>query len=350
MEKRIDNIKGLAAYLGLSIATVSRVLNGKSVQYRISSQTSKRVLDTASAFNYSPNKIARGLKLTKTETIGLIVPDIANPFFASIAKSIETESRKFGYSIILCDSHDEIVAEQELMQLLWDRKVDGVVISPVGLCAEHIIAFAEKGVPVVIIDRFFPGQTLPYITTDNYMGSFQAIEYLIGMGHKKIACIQGIQGISVNEERVRGYVDALKKYQIVVDETLILGEDFGVENGYIQTRKLIKIPEPPTAILVLSNLSSLGVMQALAEAGLKIPLDISLVAFDEQPYSAFLATPMTTIDQPKDEIGRLSVEILLKKIGQNITHTDTQSDDHITLKPRLIIRESVRKIVEQLKV
>ncbi len=340
MEKRVNNIKDLAAYLGLSIATVSRVLNGKSVQYRISSHTSERVLEAARAFNYSPNKIARGLKLTKTDTIGLIVPDIANPFFASIAKSIEIESRKFGYSIILCDSLDDNETEKELLQLLWDRKVDGVIISPVGISAEHIYAFAEKGIPVVVIDRFFPGQTLPYITTDNHMGSFQAIEYLIGMGHRKIACIQGIQGISVNEERVRGYVDALKKYHIGIDESLILGEDFGVMNGYLQTQKLLARVDPPTAVLVLSNLSSLGVMQALSEAGLNIPEDISMITFDEQPYSAFLATPMTTIDQPKDEIGRLSVDVLLKSLDRSQDCSDCQ----IILKPSLIVRKSVKRL------
>lgn len=341
MEKSAKNIKELAAHVGLSIATVSRVLNGKARMYRISDHTSKKVLEAARLLNYSPNKIARGLKLTRTETLGLVIPDIANPFFASIAKVIELESRKRGYSLILCDSMDDTDTEKELLQLMWSRKVDGIIIAPVGYAHHHIDAITQHGVPIIVMDRYFPGHHLPYVTTDNYTGAYQAVDYLLGCGHTRIACIQGIQGISVNTSRVQGYRDALLDHGIIPADQLILGHDFGEENGYIQARALMNITQPPTAILALSNLISLGVIRALKELKLMIPSDISLVSFDEQPYSAYLSTPLTTIEQPRDEIALLSLRLLLEQIE----NPGKKPEAGIMLKPRLIIRESVRRMI-----
>jgi LacI family transcriptional regulator len=340
-KKNVKNIRELAAILNLSVTTVSRVLNGKADVYRISPVTSKRVMDAARELNYFPNKIARGLKLERTDTLGLIIPDVANPFFASIAKTIELEARKNGYSLILCDSLDDIDTEVELLQLLAGRKVDGIIIAPVGLGKSHIVDTQQAGIPLVVMDRYFPGSNIPYITTDNYKGAFKAVEHIILNGHKRIACIQGIRGISANTERVKGYEDAHLRYNIQVDHGLIVGDDFGEENGYIQTRILLNRKNRPTAIFALSNLISLGIIRALSETGLSIPDDISLVSFDEQPYSAFLASPMTTIEQRREEIGRMSVSVLLEIIKNN----GTQYDVNIMLEPRLIVRNSVKKLI-----
>jgi LacI family transcriptional regulator len=340
-KKSVKNIRELAAILNLSVTTVSRVLNGKADVYRISPVTSKRVMDVAREMNYFPNKIARGLKLERTDTLGLIIPDVANPFFASIAKTIELEARKNGYSLILCDSLDDIDTETELLQLLAGRKVDGIIIAPVGLGKSHIVNIQQAGIPLVVVDRYFPGSNIPYITSDNYKGAFKAVEHIILNGHKRIACIQGIRGISANTERVKGYEDAHLKYNIPFDHGLIVGDDFGEENGYIQTRILLNRKNRPTAIFALSNLISLGIIRALSETGLSIPDDISLVSFDEQPYSAFLASPMTTIEQRREEIGRMSVSVLLEIINNN----GAQHDVNIMLEPRLIIRNSVKKLI-----
>jgi len=334
-------IHDLANYLGLSIATVSRVLNGKAKDYRISDATSRKVLDAARQLNYRPNRIARGLKLTRTETLGLIVPDIANPFFASIAKNIELEARRHGYSLILCDSLDETETENELLQLLWERKVDGIIIAPVGYHYQNILALKNRGIPVMVIDRHFPGIALPFIASDNYTGAYSAVEYMISQGHKRIACIQGMPGVSVNIARVKGYHDALNDHHIAFDPKLLAGQDFGEKNGYIQTRLLMSNSSPPTAILALSNLISLGVLRAIGEIGLGIPDDVSLVSFDEQPYSAFLSTPMTTIEQRKDEIARLAVHSLLDLINNPAEKRAME----MVLKPSMIIRKSVRNIL-----
>ncbi len=317
------------------------MLNGKSEQFRISRQTTEIILKAAAEYNYFPNRIARGLRLEKTETIGLIVPDIANQFFSSMAKTIEIESRKNGYSIFLCDSLDNISTERELLNLLAGRKVDGIILAPVGTGSDHINEFSKNGIPVVIIDRYLPDTGIPYITTDNYYGACQAMEHILAMGHRVIACIQGLNGISANADRVRGYKDTLINKNIEVDNSLIVGDDFGEETGYVQAKLLMERKNPPTAIFALSNLISLGAMRAIAESGLKIPDDISLVSFDDQPYSALLASPMTTVEQEKDEIAGRAVSILLERITGA---RDEREIEKIMIKPKLIIRKSVRKM------
>lgn len=340
MKEKANNIKELAEKLRLSPTTVSRVLNGKSKIFRISSSTSQKVLSGARKYHYSPNRIARGLKLEKTETLGLIIPDIANPYFGSIAKTIEVEAHKKGYSIILCDSLDEVSTEAELLKLLAGRKADGIIIAPAGKKSGHITEAEQQGIPVVVIDRSLPGTKLPFVTTNNYAGALMAVEHILEMGHRDIACIQGINGISANTDRVNGYRDALRKYGIAVNENYIVGNNFGEKNGYVQTRKLLKLPNRPSAIFTLSNLISLGTLRALKEAGLNVPNDMSLVSFDEQSYSAFLACPMTTVEQPRNEIGKEAFELLLQIISEKPSGNIKSK----TLMPKLIVRESVKKL------
>ena len=341
-QKRVKNIRELADILNLSVTTVSRVLNGKSKAFRISSQTSEKVLKAASEMNYSANKIARGLKLEKTETLGLIIPDVANPFFASIAKIIDIEARKNGYSLILCDSLDDIHTEKELLLLLQNRKVDGLIIAPVGNAFEHIEQIRDMGTPVMVVDRYFPRSTIPYVTTNNYSGACKATEYIISQGHTRIACIQGVKNTTPNSDRVKGYTDTLEKYHIPFVQEYLTGEDFGIDNGYKHAMKLLVLPEnkKPTAIFALSNLISLGILKAARELNIEIPDQLSLVSFDEQPYSAYLACPMTTVEQIREDMASMAVKGLLEMIHNQ------KIDSHINilLEPRLIIRDSVKKI------
>jgi LacI family transcriptional regulator len=341
MNKQINDIRDLAEILKLSATTVSRVLNGKAKGYRISDNTQERVLKAAKDYNYTPSKIARGLKLSKTDTLGLIIPDISNPFFSDIASSIEREAHNKGYSLILCDSNEDQKMENELIELLRSHKVDGIIIAPIGTDYENIKQTYNSGMPLVVIDRCFPETGLPSITSDNFQGGYDAVTYMISMGHKKIACIQGIPKSQPSLERVRGYKEALQNGNILFENSMIVGDNFSTDNGYRQTRILFSMEDPPTAIFALSNLIGLGVIKAVYEMGLKIPGDISLISFDEQPYSAFLGTPMTTIDQKKSEMGQLAVDVLLKYIKNKEFHKKVVN---MTLKTILIIRNSVKKI------
>jgi LacI family transcriptional regulator len=341
MSKKVNNIRDLAEVLGLSATTVSRVLNGKAISYRISDKTQERVLKAAKDYSYTPSKIARGLKLSKTDTLGLIIPDISNPFFSDIASSIEREAYKKGYSLILCDSNEDQKMENELIELLRSHKVDGIIIAPIGTDYENIKQTFNSGMPLVVIDRSFPETNLPSITSDNYQGGYDAVNYMISMGHKKIFCIQGIPKSQPSLERVRGFKDALKNGNIHFDNNMIVGDDFSTDNGYRQTRILFSLDDPPTAIFALSNLIGLGVIKAVYEMGLKIPDNISLISFDEQPYSAFLGTPMTTVDQKKSEMGQLAVAVLLDYVKNKEYRKKAVN---MTLKTILIVRNSVRRI------
>jgi len=341
IKKNVKDIRDLAEILGLSTTTISRVLNGKSVKYRISEATKIRVFEAASEYNYVPNQLARGLKLDKTHTIGLIIPDIADPFFADIARSIELGARNKGYSLFLCDSGGDLAVEMQLIYLMLSHKVDGIVIAPVGTDSNHLLEIYKSGVPTVLIDRYFPEIDLPYITSDNYQGSYDAVNYLISSGHTRIGCIQGIPNSQTSMDRVLGYRDALQKNAIPVDESLISGDNFSIENGYKHTRILFSMDNPPTAIIALSNRISLGVINALSELKLNIPDDISIIGFDEQPYSGYLGTPLTTIDLRKSEIGQLSVEVLIKYIENQTYYKKIVK---IKLKTNFILRESIRNI------
>lgn len=317
MKSSNPTLKSISEKLGISVSTVSRVLNGKSNHYRISKETEELILKATKELNYIPNQLARGLRLKRTNSIGYIIPDISNPFFASIAKSVEKSARKFGYSILLCDSEENTEIEFAALQLMLNRKVDGLIISPVGLEVSHLKFVSQKNVPVVLLDRYFPELDIPFVTSDNYQGALDAVDLLIENGHTRIACIQGLRNTSPNNDRVRGYRDAHQKHGLAVDESLIVGDSFGEENGYIESKLLLKRANIPTAIFSISNLISLGAIRAISEEGLKIPDDISMISFDDQPYSRFLATPMTTVAQQNYQIGQIATKLLIDQIESN---------------------------------
>jgi len=333
-------LKSIADQLGFSVTTISRVLAGKARKYRISKNTEAKVLAVAENANFTPNQLARSLRLRKTNIIGVVIPDISNPFFSTIAQNIEFEARKLGYAIILCDSEENTAMEIASIELLKNRDVDGLIISPVGQESKHLKNLWEEGLPLVIVDRCFPNLKIPYVACDNYRGAYEAVSYLIRCGHRKIACIQGMLQTFPNEKRVRGYKEALQAHNIKVKKSFIVGDSFGAANGYLSMKLLLKQLSIPTAIFALSNLISLGALQAIREENLQIPKDISIISFDEQPYSEYLSPPMTTIKQQNAKMGQISVKLLIDQIASNALITKTG----ILLPTKLIKRASVRII------
>jgi len=332
----------MAQSLGISVTTVSRVLNGLGEQFRISKKTIELVTVTAEKLNYRPNNIAKGLRLKKSSTIGLIVPDITNAWFAQLALRIEKEARKHHYNIFLCNSNDDIKVEKKSIALLQSWMVDGIIIAPIGLESEHLVKASKGGTPLVLIDRFFENVNLPYISSNDFEGSLEATQYLIDHGHKKIACFQGIVGTSPNNQRVNGYKQALKNKKIPFDPTLVMGTDFGFSSGYTNAKKLIKSLSKTriTAIISMGNQITLGILKALKEEGVRIPGDLSLISFDEQEYSDLLFTPLSTVSHMNENIGELSIKMLLNQFGKN---TKTKPKN-VVLDSKLIIRDSVKTI------
>jgi len=333
-------LKRISEECGVSTTTVSRVLSGQASKYRIGKVTEKKVRNIAKKLNYMPNQLARGLRMKRTHSIGLVVPDISNPFFSTIAKNISNEAHKIGYSLLFSDSQDDTNIEVNSLTYLRNRVVDGFIVCPVGQKFDHFADFLAQGEKMVIVDRYFPELNCPNIISDNYNGTWMGTEHFIKNGHRIIGFIQGELNNSVNNERIKGYKDALSKHNIPVNESMIIGDSFGERNGYISTKLLLNRKPRITAIFATSNLISLGALRAISEEGLKIPDDISLISFDEQPYSDLLNPPMTTITQQKEEIGKLAFKLLLEQINTGAV-SKSQS---VKMPTKLLIRKSIKNL------
>jgi len=333
-------LKHIAKKASVSVSIVSRVLNNQTKKYRISPVTEARILKAAKELNYRPNQLARGLRMKKTHTIGLIVPDISNPFFAHVARVIQKQAYHEGYSLLVCNTDENIETEIEQIEIMRSRRLDGFIIMPVGLSHGHIDELLNDTIPLVLLDRCFDDLDTHSVVVDNYLGACQAVEHLTDLGHERIAIIQGLPNTYTNNARVKGYKDTLERKNIPVDESLIVGNDFRKENGYIETKFLLNLHHPPTAIFTTSDLITLGALQAIYEENLKIPQDISIVAFDDIDFAPYLLTPLTTVEQPKELMGEVAVKLLI----ENINDKGTTSKKRIALKPKLIIRKSVEQL------
>ena len=331
------NINDIATETGLSITTVSRVLNGKGEQYRIGEESQKKIFEAAKKLNYIPNLFAANLKSGRSNTIALIVPSLNNPFFADLASSINAEVRKYGYITMISDSDENLeIEEMELLQLK-SRNIEGLIIAPCGSKWEHIKQMYDQGMPIICVDRYFETLNVPFVSTDNYDGAYNATKHLIENGHSRLACIQGVQQSTPNRLRVKGFIEAnekmgLKNYNIV-------GDDFTVQNGYLETRLLFQQKERPTAIFTLSNTIAMGCMKALKELNIRIPEDISLLTFDDHPYLEYLATPLSCVAQPVGDISKIATKFLFSMLQNNDVKVN-----QILLKPEMKFRNSVNRI------
>lgn len=310
-----EGLKHLAETTGLSVSTVSRVLSGKAAAYRISKETQARVHQAAGQQGIVVNEVARGLRLRTTQTIGLIIPDVSNPFFAALARHVEHLARARGYSVLLADSQESSEVEAESVRLMRSRRVDGLVVAPVGLDSQHLQPLSDERWPLVLVDRVPSDFNGHGVTCNNHEGARLAVEHLIQQGHKRIVCLQGLPDSSANLERVRGYREALKKARLPVDETLVIGHDYAIETGREAVQKLFAgKPNRPTAILALGNLIALGALQALRALRLKVPRHVSLISFDEQPWAELIDPPLTTISQPIEALAEHAMELLFQQL------------------------------------
>ena len=331
------SITDIANKTGLSITTVSRVLSGKAQKYRIGKKSQQKIKDVAEELNYIPNHFAANLKSGRSRTVAIIVPSLTNPFFAGIASEINAEVRRFDYITIIGDSDESFEIEKLELQQMVSRNIEGLIIVPCGNHWEHIKKLHDQGLPVVCIDRYFEELDIPYVSTDNYEGAYIATKYLIENGHSVITCIQGIQQSTPNRLRVKGFKDALEEEGII--SYIVVGDDFSVQNGYLETKLLLQQKQIPTAIFALSNTIALGCVKALKEKNIRIPEDISLITFDEHPYLDYLETPITCIAQPVSDISKLAIKFLFSRINNN-----EDNINQVLLKPEMKLKKSVRRI------
>ncbi|MFZ5831570.1 MAG: LacI family DNA-binding transcriptional regulator, partial [Planctomycetota bacterium] len=334
-------LRMIAERLGLSVSTVSRALSGQARRYRISPQTEAAVQQLAAELHFAPNVVARGLRLRRSSSVGLIVPDIANPFFSGIADSVAAELKQAGLAVLIHDSHDDLDAEVQALDFLGRREVEGVILCPVGTCDKHLRGATAAGRPLVLVDRYFPEAGIPYVTSDSFEGAKLATEHLLERGHRVIGCLQGSPGTSPNEDRLAGYRRALEAAGVAADPALVAGFSFRLESGQRATHELLDRQPGVTALIALGNMLALGALKALAERGLRVPEDVSLICFDDHPYAPYLACPMTAVAQDNVELGRIAATWLLDEL-QGVPPRVRLP---LRLSTRLVERQSVRNLI-----
>jgi len=309
-------MRDVAERAGVSVTTVSHVVNETRP---VSDELRQRVSAAMDELGYQPNRLARSLRLQETHTIGMIVPDSANPFFAEVARGIEDTSFEQSYNVILCNSDGNLDKELLYTNVLVEKQVDGILFVAAGVSTEHIRALQTRRMPLVLVDRDIPGVAVDSVLTDNARGGWQAIHYLIELGHRRIGCITGPSDVTPSAERVTGYRQALREAGIAADENLVVKGDFQYQSGFRATQQLLEVNDPPTAVFACNDLMAVGAISAVIESGRRVPADLSVIGFDDVPLASFTNPPLTTIAQPKYEMGALATTMLLERVQDRDT-------------------------------
>ena len=328
-------MKDVAKKAGVSVMTVSRVINKKEY---IAVETRERVESALKELNYKPNINARTLVTKKTDFLGLIVPDIANPFFGDLVKAAEKIARERGYSVILGDSGGIPEAEEEYIEAFRGRMCDAIIlIAP--RVSDEVIREVNSTIPLVLVDRHMPDDDIIQVTVDNKFGAFSAVEHLISLGHRRIGFIMGPANVPNAYRRKAGYVEALKKSGIEIDEELIVQGDFDRETGARAFEVFNKLKNRPTAVFGSNDLMAFGFIEKAKEARLSIPKDYSVVGFDDIFLCALMEPPMTTVRYPIVEMGIVAIQDLLNSLESKET-----ARLKAKLKHTLIIRQSTARL------
>ena len=307
-------LKMVAEKAGVSVNTASRAINNKP---DISEETKKRVLRIAKELGYIRNAAAVALRTKKTRTIGVVIADNSNPFYAEVLNGIEVAAREKNYHIILANTQRDYKKEEEAINLLLAKRVDGLLIAPVQDRDDDIRKLIKTNLPFVIVGRDFENIEIDVVYNDEIKGGFLATEYLIKKGHKRIALIDGFLYKSPAKGRLEGYKKALNEYGIPLDDSLISVGDINLEDGYERTRQMLGKNLNFTAIFAYNDMMAFGAMQAIKEKGLRIPEDIGLVGYDDISFSSLMDPALTTIRLNKQELGIESVKLLLSRINGN---------------------------------
>jgi len=329
-------LKDVAEKLNISVSTVSRVVNNKSY---VRPETREKVKKALEEMNYSPNLVARSLKNKSTKTIGIIIPDISEVFFTYLIKGVDDILSRNGYTIILCDTGENPKKEELYLNLLMEKQIDGVILATVNVNRESkaLDRLFNNNIPVIFVDNL-PNIKRNYdsVIIDNSKASYIAVEHLISLGHRRIGVITGKLEETTGYERLMGYRKALMVNGIKIDENLIKIGDFKEQSGYENMKSLLEVEDKITAVYVASSKMTYGAVKAIRDAGLRIPEDIAVVGFDIHDNSGLISPAITTILQHEESIGKVSAELLLKRLQDE----GEKLYQKIVLEPSLEIRES----------
>ncbi|MEN9960472.1 MAG: hypothetical protein RL045_723 [Bacteroidota bacterium] len=333
-------IKDIAKQLGVSVATVSRALRDLP---DIHPDTKKLVLDLAKELDYQPNVLATSLVKSKTKTLGLIVPDLGYYFFSTVVKAVEDAAIAAGYSLLIAQTQESFERELTNIQNLSRSQVEGIIISlsRETVNFEHLTRLQRRGIPLVFFDRDSDEIDASKVMVDNEQSAYEAVKHLLENGCKRIAFLAGPKNVSVSNQRRLGYSRALQEAGIESDPSLIIHSDYFQDSAISKTHQLMKEANRPDGILVVSDRLAIGVLIALRELNISVPEEVKMVSFNNEPICSLVSPTISSIAQPLEEIGRLSVELLLEQIEHK---SDNPTPRVEVLKTKLIVRESsVRK-------
>jgi LacI family transcriptional regulator len=307
-------IADVAREAGVSVSTAARVLSGRGYA---AEATRRVVLEAARTLGYVPNQIARSLRTRRSRMIGLLIGDVENSFYSTIAKNVESVARGAGYHVVLCNSDDEPTLEREYLKLLSGMQVDGLIVTPTSRNRRQLQQLLSSGTIIVQVDRRVEGLEADAILVDNDAGAHSAVSRLIAAGHARIGILTGELDVLTASQRLAGYLRALEEHTIPVHEPLIKTGSFHREHAIEDAADLIEVTPPPTAIFAANNILAEACLIAFAERGLKVPGDISLIAFDDVPWMSMVNPPVTTIRQPVVDMARSAAELMLRRLHED---------------------------------
>ena len=306
-----STIKDIAKKTGLGLATISSFLNGGNVREANRIKIEEAILE----LDFEVNEVARGLKMNKTNTIGVVIPELTNNFCAEIITAMEDVLRSHGYATIICDCRTDKELEKKAVDFLYRKRVDGIINMPVNSDGAHLISFNRTGKPIVLIDRKINGIDCDYVLVDNLMAVKTAIMKLITSGHKTIGMIGGPEDIYTAQERMLGYKLALMEAGIVPEERLIENGDYTIDSGSNCLKKLIENNKDMTAVFVANYEMTMGAVIGINEMGIKMPEELSVIGFDNAEFARACNPKLTIVYQPMKEIGRNVAELIIQRIS-----------------------------------
>jgi LacI family transcriptional regulator len=331
-DERSITIKDVAAHAAVSVATVSAVMNENKY---VSPELVQRVRESIAILGYQRNSFARGLKTQVSHSIGIIIPDITNPFYTNIARGVEDVAHVHDYSLIIGNTDEDPEKEKKYLQLLESKHADGLIIAITDHSHDYLQALSLQKLALVGIDRSLIDLGIDTVVVDNKEGARTAIEHFIGLGHRRIGLITGVRGISPTEERLSGYIEALEKHGIAVDTDLIVMTRPRVDGGERGALQLLSLEDRPTALFMMDGTMVIGALQAIGKFGLRCPEDIALACFDDFTWASVMRPHLTVVDQPTYEIGRQAAHLLFERLQRQ-----ERPAREIRLKTRFIVRES----------
>lgn len=325
--------------LGLSVSGVSRALNDDP---RISAATKKRVLDAAIAINYQPNSMATGLRRGKSKLVGVIVPYVDGRFFAVVIKGIERAARAAGFSVIICQSDEDVEYERQNIETLLQAQVEGILISTSLTTHDsaHFDKVQQRGVPLVFFDRVLCGYVADSVVINDYAAGFASTTHLLQQGYRRIAHLAGAQHLGLYQQRRLGYLGALQAYGLASDEQLIAYcEPMTLETGRQAMEKLLQRPNPPDAVFSASDWAAAGALQVLEQHGLRVPHDIGLAGFSNETFTTLITPRLTSVEQHGEQIGEQAFQLLLRLRERKATVGLQQ----LVIEPTLQVRASSQR-------